>query len=66
VILFPPRYLALVERVSGSVDAEARVLDGLTHLEGDSGERFAVRDEQGFFTCPECGIRSAASPFTSN
>jgi hypothetical protein len=54
---FPPELLDINGHLSESVDAELHIVTKLIHLEGEDGERFAVRDSVGALTCPACHQR---------
>lgn len=54
---FPPGLLDFTGHLAESVDAELQVVTKLIHLQGDDGERFAVRDASGALTCPACHQR---------
>jgi uncharacterized protein with PIN domain len=57
VNVFPPELLDINGHLSESVDAELHIVTKLLRLQGEDGERFAVRDAAGALTCPACHQR---------
>jgi hypothetical protein len=57
VNVFPPQLLDFEGHLSESLDAELHVVTKLLRLQGEDGERYAVRDASGALTCPACHQR---------
>jgi integrase len=56
-----------IGHVSGSSDAELSAITQLAGLVTEDDERFAIRDQESFYTCPSCGQRELIPPsFTPN
>ena len=54
VHVFPPEFFAVIGNVAGTAEGEAQMAEQVVGLESEGGERFAVADVDGVFTCPVC------------